>query len=124
MKKAIAAVSLLLALAGCSSSSSSSASSSLFKAGTYTGTGKGHNGDVTVEVVFTDSEIKSVTIKSQTETAGISDGAISDIPDEIVKAQSTKVDTVSGATVTSNAIIDAVNDCITQAGADPDSLGK
>ena len=124
MKKAIAAVSLLLALAGCSSSSSSSASSSLFKAGTYTGTGKGHNGDVTVEVVFTDSEIKSVTIKSQTETAGISDGAISDIPDEIVKVQSTKVDTVSGATVTSNAIIDAVNDCITQAGADPDSLGK
>jgi len=123
MKKAVAAISLLLVLAGCSSSSSS-ASSSLFKAGTYTGTGKGHNGDVTVEVVFTDSEIKSVTIKTQTETAGISDGAISDVPDEIVKAQSTKVDTVSGATVTSNAIIDAVNDCIKQAGADPDSLGK
>ena len=46
---------------------------------------------------------------SHTETAGISDGAIEKIPAAIVEKQSTDVDTVSGATVTSKAIIEAVN---------------
>ena len=118
MKKAISAAMVLLLMAGCSSNKTSS----LFKAGTYTGTGKGMGGDVTVEVVLTDSEIKSVTVTDQKETVGKAEPALEGIPTEIVDAQTTAVDTVSGATITSQAIIDAVNDCIKQAGADPASL--
>ena len=43
---------------------------------------------------------------------------IESIPTAIVDGQTLKVDVVSGATVTSEAIIAAVEDCITQAGAD------
>ena len=41
------------------------------------------------------------------------------IPEEIVANQSLDVDTVAGATITSAAVINAVKDCLTQAGADP-----
>lgn len=118
----------MLALSGCSSSTSetttTASADAIFTAGTYTGTGAGRNGDVKVEVVFTDTEIESVTVTEHEETAGVSDPAIEEMPGKIVDAQSTKVDTVTGATLTSNAIIEAVNDAITQAGADPEALGS
>ena len=93
----------------------SSASAGKYKSGTYTGTGKGNNGDVKVEVVFTSDKIKSVTVKDNQETAGIGSKAIDAIPGEIVEKQGVDVDTVSGATHTSQAIIDAVKDAISQA---------
>ena len=120
MIKGLSAGVLALMLAACSSSSA--ASTGKYTAGTYTGTGKGNNGDVTVEVVFTADAITSVTVKDNSETAGISDPAIEQIPGEIVDKQSLAVDTVSGATHTSDAIIEAVSDCVTQAGGDPASL--
>ena len=60
-------------------------------------------------------KIASVEILSQNETKGISDSAIEKIPSEIVEAQSTEVDTVSGATTTSKAIIQAVTDALSKA---------
>ena len=94
----------------------------LFKPGTYTGTGKGNNGDVSVEVTFDANAITAVNVSEHAETAGIADGALADIPAAILAAQSTQIDTISGATNTSNAIIEAVNDAIKQAGADPANL--
>lgn len=105
----------MLALAGCGSSQNSTGTP-LYKAGSYTGTGAGKNGDVQVTVEFTDDAIKSVTIGDNSETEAIAKPAFDQIPQEIVDAQSTQVDVVSGATLTSNAIIAAVNDCIVQAG--------
>jgi fumarate reductase flavoprotein subunit len=93
-----------------------------YKAGTYSSVAQGHNGDVTVEVTFTDSEIKEINVKDHDETEGISDKPISEIPDAIISSQSLAVDTVSGATMTSKAILSAVEDCIKQAGADPEIL--
>ncbi len=114
MKKKTLAFGLasLLALAGCSSGSSSAK----YKAGTYTGTGEGRNGTVTVTVEFSDNEIVSVTVGDNSETPAIAEAAIETIPQEIIDAQSTDVDVVTNATLTSNAIIEAVNDCIEQAG--------
>ena len=89
-----------------------------YQAGTYTGTGAGNNGPVTVEVEFSESAIVSVSVKEQAETVGIADKALSDIPEAIVNAQSVDVEAISGATVTSKAIIAAVTDCIAQAGGD------
>ncbi len=86
---------------------------------TVTGTAQGINGDVTVEVTLTKDTIYSVTVTEQQETEGIGDKAIAAVPGEIVAANSTQVDAVSGATVTSNAIIEAVKNAITAAGFDP-----
>ena len=73
-----------------------------FPAGTYTGKAPGKNGDVTVEVTLTSDAIKEVKVTEHQETAGIADPALETVPGEIVDAQSLKVDTVSGATITSH----------------------
>lgn len=80
--------------------------------GTYTGSAKGRNGDIAVSVTVSGSKIASVVVTKHEETPGISDAAITDIPAAIVKAQSTKVDAVSGATITSDAIKNAVDNAL------------
>ncbi len=108
-------------LVGCGTSNSSA--SALFKAGTYTGTSEnGRNGSVTVEVTLSSDKIESITVGENNETAGVSDPAIERIPQEIVDSQSLSVDTVTGATITSKAIIEAVSNAIKESGADPESL--
>ncbi len=94
----------------------------MFQPGTYTGVGTGRNGDITVEVVFDANSIVSVTVTDHTETDGIADPALERIPAEIVEYQSLAVDTVSSATLTSEGILQAVEDCVTQAGGDVDAL--
>ena len=94
----------------------------IYTPGTYTGTAAGKNGDVKVEVTFSANAIDSVKVVEHSETAGISDGAIENIPAAIVENQSLDVDTVSGATVTSDAILKAVADAVAQAGGDVEAL--
>lgn len=98
------------------------AEASQFTAGVYTATGMGMNGDVAVTVTFSGDAITAITVGDHQETAGISDPAISKIPDNILAQQSTAIDVISGATLTSNALIEAVNDTIRQAGVDPSTL--
>lgn len=136
MKRALSvllALVMALSLAACAAPQESEPSPSpeatqpveeeaLFVAGTYTGVGQGMGGAVTVETVFSDSRIESVTVVSHSETAGISDPALERIPTAIVEAQGLKIDAVAGATMTSNAILSAVADCADQAGADVEAL--
>lgn len=77
--------------------------------GALTGTAKGFGGDVTVTVVVDGDDIVSVEAVGGSETNGIGSNAIEQLPAKIVEADSTEVDGVSGATVTSNAIKEAVN---------------
>lgn len=93
-----------------------------YTAGTYTATAQGNNGSLTVEVDFSADAITAVRVGEHSETAGISDTPIERIPAAIVENQSLAVDTVSGATVTSNAILAAVEDCVAQAGGDVAAL--
>lgn len=86
--------------------------------GTYQAEAQGNNGPVKVEVVMDETGIASVTVTGHEETPGLSDPALERIPEAIVANQSIAVDTVSGATNTSAAIIKAVEDCLVQAGAD------
>lgn len=90
--------------------------------GTYTGVGAGKNGDITVEVTFSTEKIESIRIVSHTETPSLSDAAIEQIPTKIVESQSLGVDAVSGATYTSNGIVEAVADAVKQAGGDVEAL--
>lgn len=79
-----------------------------YKDGVYSGESKGMNEMIKVEVTVKDSVISEVKVLSHSETAGISDPALKDIPERIVQTNSPDVDVVSGATRTSNGIIEAV----------------
>lgn len=94
------------------------------KAGTETliGTAKGRNGEVTVEVQYGDGKIQSVKVTEHKETAGLADPAIEKIPAEIVSANSVNVDAVSGATVTSKAIMKAVENALESGGIDTSDM--
>ncbi|KPU42331.1 urocanate reductase precursor [Oxobacter pfennigii] len=99
-------------------------SSALFKPGTYTGEGEGIHGNIQVEVTVDENKITAVKIIKHDETPGVSDAAIKKIPEDIVKYQSIAIDTVAGATVSSNGIIAAVTQALQKSGADITKLQK
>ena len=68
-------------------------------------------------VTIADGKISAVEIVEQHETAGVADKAISDLPAAIVAENSVNVDTISGCTLSSGRILDAVTDCLNQASA-------
>ena len=80
--------------------------------GGLTGTAQGFGGPITVEVTMDGDTITGVTVVSNSETQSVAAGALEQIPQEIVAANSTDVDIVAGATYTSNGIINAVKDAI------------
>ena len=86
---------------------------------TLTGTGAGMDGDVLVEVVADAEKIYSVRVLDHNETPGIGTVAVEQIPDAIVQANSILVDAVTGATVTADAIKEAVRSALTSGGFDP-----
>ena len=102
----------MLLLSGCGGSTGSSASSDrgpYETDGELTGSAQGMNGPVPVTVTVENGNITAVVVGENTETPGIGSEAIDKLPGEIVKANGTEVDGVSGATITSNAIKKAVN---------------
>lgn len=119
---------LTVAMTGCSTAGKSDTNGAnndkklTFKEGTYTGKGTGRNGEVEVTVEFTNDAIKAITVGEHKETPGISDAAINDLPGTIVTKQSLAVDTIAGATISSEAILTAVEDCVNQAGGDVEAL--
>ena len=88
---------------------------------TYTATAQGM-GTVTVSVELDGNEIKSVSVDAPNETPGIGDKAVQELPAAIVEAQSLAVDAVSGATVTSDAILAGVEECLKLAGLAPEAF--
>lgn len=91
--------------------------------GTYTGVSmNGRGGKLTVVVETQADRIASISVGEHAETPGISDPAIASIPADVVTYQSLAVDAVTGATITSNAILEAVADAVAQAGGDVEAL--
>jgi uncharacterized protein with FMN-binding domain/Pyruvate/2-oxoacid:ferredoxin oxidoreductase delta subunit len=84
-----------------------------YKNGTYTGVGQGKNPGLIVSVTINNDRISSIEFQADNEPKGKEAYGI--ITKEIIDAQSTSVDAVSGATMTSNGIIMAVNDALNQA---------
>ena len=91
-------------------------------AGTYEAEAQGMMGMVKVAVTVTDAAIENVEVVAHSETPGLSDPAIANVPAAIVEAQSLAVDTASGATVTSKAILAAAEAALSAAGADVEAL--
>lgn len=95
-----------------------------FTPGTYVGEAVGHGDKLELEVVVDENDILEVNIKKHNETDGIADPALERIPKEIVEYQSLNVDTVSGATVTSDAILEASKIALEKSGVDINELLK
>lgn len=94
------------------------------KDGTYTATTLGRNGDVTVQVKIANNKIADVKVLNWSETHPVADLPKTKVPADIVKNQSTNVNNVSGATLTTFAIKTAVQDCLKQAGLNPKNYAK
>ncbi len=105
MKKLLALLLAATLLTGCGSTGSDDTVK-------LTGTSDGHNGPLTVEVEMQGDTITAVTVTDHIETVGIADPALTNVPEAIVAANSTDVDVVVGATITSAAIVTAVDNAI------------
>ena len=88
------------------------------KDGTYTAEVEGYQSSLTVEVTFSNGSITSVEVVDSNETKTWADSALQYIPKYIHDEQSLNVDTITGATITSNAIISAVEKTIKDAHGD------
>lgn len=134
MKKIISATligSMVISLVACGSNNTETAASAVETTvaassqpvpDTFEGTGTGRNGDIKVEITMDGDRIASVVVTEHQETAGIADPALERIPAEIVEYQSLGIDAVSGATITSDGILEAVEDALGKAGADVEAF--
>lgn len=85
-----------------------------YKDGTYPGEAQGMK-PLKVSVEVKDGKIAKVEVVEHEETEGIADPALDQVPAAIVEKNSTEVDSVSGATITSDAIKEAVNKALESA---------
>ncbi|EHJ56363.1 flavocytochrome c [Streptococcus urinalis FB127-CNA-2] len=95
-----------------------------FEPGTYQVTTEGHNGKLPMAVTLSEERIEKIDIDSSGESSGIADVVFTRIPAEIIDGQTLNVDAVSGASVTSNGVLDGVARAVKLAGANPDVLRK
>ena len=86
-----------------------------FKDGTYTGTGKGFKSQIKVQVTVSSGEISDIKVLEGGDDPEYFNRA-QGLLDDIIKNQSTDVDVVSGATFSSNGLIQAVNDALSSGG--------
>lgn len=87
----------------------------VYKDGTYTGDGQGFGGNIQVQITIADDTLTDIQVVSaeKEDSAYLSQGKA--VIDRILEAQSTDVDTVSGATFSSTGILMAVEDALGKA---------
>ncbi len=88
------------------------------KAGAYTATVTGHNAPMTISVTLGENKIEAIDYTNNLETVGVGQIALRDVSEAVIANQTVGVDAVTGATISSMALLSAVKDCITQAGGD------
>ena len=106
------------------------ATTSTMKDGTYTATTPSYaqinglmtTGSMSMTVTVKDNKFESIVVDDFTDTDVIGGMAYPILIDSVLKYQSLGVDSVSGATVSSNAFFTALSDCVTQAGGTPSVL--
>ena len=90
-------------------------SDNVYKDGTYTGEADGYGGTIQVEVTLASDEITSINVVSAPGEDSAYLSQAESVIDSILSAQSTDVDTVSGATFSSTGILNAVDDALGKA---------
>ena len=82
----------------------------------YIGEAEGYGGPVKVKVTMDGTKISKIDVISHNETPGIGTKAFDSIPNAIIEAQSTEIDVAANATVSSKAIMAAVQDALSKVG--------
>lgn len=97
------------------SADSTDTADQVYKDGTYTGDGQGFSGNIQVQITIADDTLTDIQVVSaeKEDSAYLSQGKA--VIDRILEAQSTDVDTVSGATFSSTGILMAVEDALGKA---------
>jgi succinate dehydrogenase/fumarate reductase flavoprotein subunit/uncharacterized protein with FMN-binding domain len=95
--------------------SASAEEAAAYTPGTYTASAVGVNGDVTVTMTFDETSITEVIVDASGETETIGGAAADELVNQIMTGQTSEIDGVSGATVTSNAVKKAAAQCIAEA---------
>lgn len=96
----------------------------IYNPGSYEGEARGYGGTVTVKIEVTEYEIEDVKITAPDETPEIGKSVAVKMEKEIWKNQSQNPDSVSGATMTSNAVKKAFSMCLRQAAKEGTELSK
>lgn len=139
-------VSVLLAssllLAGCGSNSSSATTAAqepaattaavtekettaaAEKGGVFTGKAAGFHGDIVVEITVDGDTITDLQVTEHSETENIGEAALPILAEQALKNQTINVDTVAGATVTSDGFRAALEDAVKSAGLDVDKMSQ
>lgn len=84
--------------------------------GTYSGEGQGHGGKILIDLTIQGGAITAIDVKENNETPGIAD-AMNVLTDQMIAGNTLDVDTISGATYTSQGFIEAVEDAFAKSGA-------
>lgn len=87
--------------------------------GQFIGTALGMGGEVKVTIIVENGIVTACTALGVDETPSIGGEAIYDLPSVILKNKSVDVDSISGATITSDAVISAATNALISAGLDP-----
>lgn len=95
-------------LVGCGGSNS-------YTDGTYTGKSEGLKGEITVELTVKGGKIESINIPENKETETIFASIREYLVPEVIEANSTDVDTISGATTSSEGVLEAIDNALEQA---------
>lgn len=104
----------LTACGGTGAASSAGSSAAKYTPGTYTATANGM-GPITMTATFDENSITDIQLDLSSETDSIGQAAGEELVQQLLDAQSSTIDGVSGATITSDAVKQCMNDCITQA---------
>ena len=125
MKKSKKLISLVLAcmmlLSACGGSAPAATTEAAAPAAaSYTGTAQGMGGEVSVTLTIENGVITDCVATGDKETDGIGSVVIAQFPAQVVEGNTINLDAVSGATITSNAFIEAAKAALTAAGLNPD----
>lgn len=102
-------------LAACSPKPQESPTAGLYTPGSYTGSAQGYGGEVTATVTVDADSITDVKLTGEKETPGVGGAALEELAGQ-VKEKGTDMEGVSGATVTSDAVREAVTAALDAAG--------
>lgn len=83
--------------------------------GSFEAVATGHNGEIKLSITFKDNKIEAIDVKESSETPVVADTGFEEIIARILEHQTSNVDTITGATVTSNAVKSAVSKAIDEA---------
>ena len=125
MKKILVVLlSCMMLITGCAKDSGKDGqtSESLFTAGTYEGSAKGFADEIKLSVTVDDTSIKEIEVVYSNETESIGQVALETLVEEVISKQSLNIDAVSGATVTSNAFVEAMKNTLSASTKDIDKL--